>query len=76
VTTRMSFILLTMMSFKNGLNTMRSIVIFSVIILSMVLSSCSQSLLKINLQISLLSHILRDTFMLRLTTSSWSHTHH
>ena len=37
--------------------------------------SCSQSLLKINLQISSPSHILRDTFVLWLTTSSWSHTH-
>ena len=38
VTTRVPFILLTMMSSMNGLNTSRSIVILSVIILSMVLS--------------------------------------
>ena len=55
--------------------TSRSIVILSVIILSMVLSSWSQSLLKINLQISSPSHILRDVFVLWLTTSSWSHIH-
>ena len=70
VTTRMSFILLTMMSFMNRLNTSRSIVILSIIILSMVLSSYSRSLLKINLQISLPSRILRDAFVLLLTTSS------
>ena len=49
--------------------------ILSIIILSMVLSSCSQSPLKINLHISSPSHILRDAFVLWLTTSSWSHTH-
>ena len=46
----------------------------SVIILSMMLSSCSRSSLKINLQISSPSHILRDAFVLWLTTSNWSHT--
>ena len=75
VTTRVPFILLTMMSSMNGLNTSRSIVILSIIILSMVLSSWSQSLLKINLQISSPSYILRDVFVLWLTTSSWSHIH-
>ena len=43
--------------------------------LSMVLSSSFQSPPKINLQISSPSHILRDTFMIWLTTSNWSHTH-
>ena len=56
-------------------NTSRLIVILSIIILSMMLSSCSQSPLKINLQISSPSHILRDVFMLWLTISSYSHTH-
>ena len=64
VTTRVPFILLTMMSSINRLNTSRSIVILSVIILSMVLSSCSQFPQKINLPI-----------VVWLTTSSWSHTH-
>ena len=41
----------------------------------MVLSSRSQSPLKINLQISSPSHILKDIFVLWLTTSSWSHIH-
>ena len=75
VTTRVPFILVTMMSSMNELNTSRSIVILSIIILSIVLSSCSQSLLKINLQISSPSHILKDAFVLWLTTSSWSYTH-
>ena len=75
VTTKVPFILLTMMSSMNGLNTLRSIVISFVIILSMVFSSWSQSPLKINLQISSLSHILRDIFALWLTTLSWSHIH-
>ena len=43
--------------------------------LSIMLSSLSQSPLKINLQISSPSHILRDAFVLWLTTSSWSHIH-
>ena len=60
VTTKVLFILLTMMSSMNRLNTSRSIVILYVIILSMVLSSYSRSPLKINLQISSLSHILED----------------
>ena len=47
----------------------------SVIILSIVLSSWSQSPLKINLQISSPSHILRDAFVLWLTTLSWFHIH-
>ena len=72
VTTKVSFILLTMMSSMNELNISRSIVILSVIILSMVLSSWSQSPLKINLHIFSLSHILRDAFVIWLTTSSWS----
>ena len=59
VTTRVPFILLTMMSSMNGLNTSRSIVILSIIILSMMLSSYSRSLLKINLQIFSPSHILK-----------------
>ena len=75
VTSRVSFILLTTMSSMNGLNTSRSIVILSVIILSMVLSSYSRSPLKINLQISSPSHIVRDTLVLWLIISSWSHTH-
>ena len=75
VTIRVPFILLTMISSMNGLNISRSIVILSVIILSMVLSSWSQSSLKINLQISSPSHILRDVFVLWLTTSNWSHIH-
>ena len=75
VTTRVSFILLTMRSSMNGQNTSRSIIILSVFILSMVLSNWSQSLLKINLQISSSSHILKDTFVLWLTTSSWFHIH-
>ena len=74
IITRMPFKFLTMMSSMNKLNTSRLIVILSAIILSMVLSSCSQSLLKINLQIFSPSHILRDAFMLWLTTSTWSHT--
>ena len=68
MTTRVPFILLTMMSSINGRNISRSIVILSVIILSIVLSSCSRSPLKINLRISSPSHILRDTFVLWLTT--------
>ena len=75
VTTRVPFILLTMMSSMDGLNTSRLIVILSVIILSMVLSSFSPSLSKINLQISSLSHFLRDALVIWLTTSSWSHIH-
>ena len=43
--------------------------------LSIMLSSLSQSPLKINLQISSPSHILRDAFVLWLTTSSWSRIH-
>ena len=49
VTTRVPFILLTMISFMNGLNTSRLIVSLSIIILSMMLSSYSRSPLKINL---------------------------
>ena len=64
MTTRMSFILLTMMSSMNGLNTLRLIVILSVIILSIVLSSFSLSPSKINLQISSPSHFLRDALMI------------
>ena len=64
VTIRVPFILLTMLSSMNGLNTSRLIVILSVIILSMVLSSFSPSPPKINLQISSLSHILRDAFVI------------
>ena len=65
VTTRLPpFILFTMVSSMNGLNTSRSIVILFVIILSVVLSSWSQSPLKINLYISSRSHILMDTFVL------------
>ena len=75
VTTRVPFILLTMIPSMNELNTSRSIVILSVIILSMVLSSCAWSSLTINLQISSSSHIQRDALVLWLTTSSWSHTH-
>ena len=59
VTTRVPFILLTIMSSINGLNTSRLIVILFVIILSMVLSSFSPSPPKINLQISSPSHFLR-----------------
>ena len=70
VTTRVPFILLTMMSSMNGLNTSRLIVI-----LSMVLSSFSQSPPKINLQIFSPSHFLRNALMIWLTTSSWSHIH-
>ena len=73
VTTKVSFILLTMMSSMNGLNTSRLIVILSVIILSMVLSRFSPSPPKINLQISSQSHFLRDVLVIWLTTSSWSH---
>ena len=62
VTIRVPFILLTMISFMNKLNILRLIVILSVIILSMVLSNYSRSPLKINLQISSPSHILRDVF--------------
>ena len=72
VTTRVPFILLTMMSSMNGLNTSKLIVILSIIILSMVLSSFSPSPPKINLQISLPSHFLRDAFVIWLTTSNWS----
>ena len=75
VTTKVPFILLTMMSSMNGLNTSRSIVILSIIILSMMLSSYYRSLLNINLQIFSPSHILRDVFVLWLTTLSWSYTH-
>ena len=64
VTTRVPFILLTMMSFMNGLNTSRLIVILSVIILSMVLLSFSPSPPKINLQISSPSHFLRDALVI------------
>ena len=67
--------LLTMMSSMNGLNTSRSIIILSVIILSMVLLSWSQSPLKINLQKSSPSHILKNVFVLWLTISSWFHIH-
>ena len=49
VTTRVPFILLTMISSMNRLNISKSIVILFVIIFSMVLSSCSRSSLKINL---------------------------
>ena len=70
VTTKVPFILPIMMSSMNGLNTSRSIVILSVIILSMVLSSCSRSSLKINLQISSPSHILKDAFVLWLTNDN------
>ena len=75
VTTRVSFILLTIMSSMNGLNTSRLIVILSVIILSMVLLSFSPSHPKINLQISSPSHFLREVLVIWLTTSSWSHIH-
>ena len=75
VTTIVPFILLTMMSSMNGLNTSRLIVILSIIILSMVLSSFSPSPPKINLQLSSPSHFLRDAFVIWLTTSSWSHIH-
>ena len=75
VTTKVSFILLTMMFSMNGLNILRLIIILSIIILSMVLSNCSRSPLKINLQIFSPSYILRDIFLLWLTTLSWSHTH-
>ena len=75
VTTRVSFILLTLMSSMNGLNTSRLIVILSVIILSMALSSFSPSPSKINLQISSLNHLLRGALVIWLTTSSWSHIH-
>ena len=70
VTTRVLFILLTMMSSMNRLNTSRLIVILSIIIMFMVLSSFSQSPPKINLQISLPSHFLRDALVIWLTTSS------
>ena len=49
VTTRVLFILFIMIYSMNGLNTSRSIVILSIIILSMVFSSWSQFSLKINL---------------------------
>ena len=75
MTTKVSFILLTMMSSMNGLNTSRAIVILSVIILSMVFSIWSQSPLHINMQIFSPSHILRDAFVLWLITLSWSHIH-
>ena len=75
VTTRVPFILLTMMSSMNGLNTSRLIVILSIIIFFMVLSSFSPSPPKINLQISSPSHFLRDALVIWLTTSSWSHIH-
>ena len=68
----LSFRLLTMMSSMNILNTSRLIVILSIIILSMVLSRCFWSPLKINLQIFSLIHILRDIFVLWLTNSRWS----
>ena len=73
VTTRVPFILLTMISSMNVLNTLKLIVILSVIILSMVLSSFSPSPSKINLQISSPSHFLRDALVIWLTISSWSH---
>ena len=73
--TKVSFILLTIMSSMNGLNTLRLIVILSVIILSMVLSSFSPSPPKINLQISSPSHFLKVALVIWLTTSSWSHIH-
>ena len=66
VTTRAPFILLTMMSSMNGLNTSRLIIILSVIILSMVLSSSSPSPPKINLQIFSPSHFLRDALVILL----------
>ena len=72
VITRSSFRLLTMMSSMNILNISRLIVILSIIILSMVISRCFWSPLKINLQIFSLSHILRDIFVLWLTNSRWS----
>ena len=75
VITRVSFILLTIMSFMNGLNTSRLIVILSGIILSMVLSSFSPSPPKINLQISSPSYFLRVALVIWLTTSSWSYIH-
>ena len=75
VTTKVPFILLTMMSSMNGLNTSRLIVILFVIILSMVLSSSSPSPPQINLQISSPSHFLRDALVIWLTTSRWSHIH-
>ena len=75
VITRISFIFFTMMSSMNELNTSKLIVILSTIILSMALLSCSQSPLKINLPIFSPSHILRDAFVLWLTTSSWSYTY-
>ena len=75
VINRMSFIFLIMMSSMNELNTSRLIVILSTIILSMELSSYSQSPLKINLQVFSPSRILRDAFVLWLTTSNWSHTY-
>ena len=70
VTTRVLFILLTMMSSMNRLNTSRLIVILSVIIMSIVLSSFSQSPPKINLQISLPSHFLRNALVIWLTISN------
>ena len=73
VITRVPFILLTMMSSMNGLNTSRLIVILSDIILSMVLLSFSPSPPKINLQISSPSHFLKVALVIWLTTSSWSH---
>ena len=48
MTIRVPFILLTIMSSMNKLNTSRSIVILSIVILFMVLSSCSRPPLKIN----------------------------
>ena len=75
VTTRVPFILLTMMSSMNELNTSRLIVILSVIVMSIVLSSFSLSPPKINLQISSPNHFLRDALVIWLTTSSWSHIH-
>ena len=57
--------------FMNRPNTSKLIVIFFVIILSMVLFGCFQSPLKISLQISSQSHILKDVFMLWLTNSIW-----
>ena len=75
VTTKVPFILFTMMSSMNRLNTSRLIIILSVIILSMVLSSFSPSPPKINLQISSPSHFLRDALMIWLPTSSWSYIH-
>ena len=72
VITGASFILLSIISSTNGQNTSRLIVISSVIILFVMLSSWFQFPLKINLQISSLSQIIRNVFVLWLTNSSWS----